>query len=166
MSRKSFNRLFDFNGDGKTTWNEVWLAKKIWEEVDQTKEPHAYKPISYVPGNHNSQPDASRKTKQPIMGRMNEEVQPKQTFTVPENQEMEALTFEEYKKSRKNVRSDILKSLLATAAMLSLAGLLAWKGIALCSSEYGSVLRLNLSRVISAIEYEYHNDSDLTEVIY
>ncbi len=38
MSGKFLDRLFDFNGDGKTTFNEVWLAKKIWEEVNQTQD--------------------------------------------------------------------------------------------------------------------------------
>lgn len=33
-----FGGLFDFNGDGKTTWDEEYLAFKIFEECTKEEE--------------------------------------------------------------------------------------------------------------------------------
>lgn len=34
-----FGGFFDFNGDGKTTWDEEWIAYKILEDIDKEDEP-------------------------------------------------------------------------------------------------------------------------------
>jgi len=30
-----FGGFFDFNGDGKTTWDEEWIAYKIMQDVEK-----------------------------------------------------------------------------------------------------------------------------------
>ena len=38
-----FGGFFDFNGDGKTTWDEQWIAYKIMQDIEnETKKENSY----------------------------------------------------------------------------------------------------------------------------